>query len=124
MAKTLLRRERSEQAEADPSANGHASENGNGAVAVADAPPPAGAPPLEAPVQEAPSGPTCATCGAPVQDGQEWCLECGTALAQPNRHWRIPAVIVGVVLAFAITSTAVAFVAISGDGPGKVTVAE
>jgi outer membrane biosynthesis protein TonB len=124
MVKTLLRRrDRSESAETDSSANGHPSENG-AATALLERPPGPGEPPLEAPVQDAPDGATCATCGARVQDGQEWCLECGTALARNGRRWRVPAVITGVVIAFAITSTAVAFVAISDDGPGTVTVAE
>ena len=124
MVKTLLRRrDRSEPAEADSSANGDTSENG-AATALLERPPGPGEPPLEAPVQDAPDGATCATCGARVQDGQEWCLECGTALARNGRRWRVPAVITGVVIAFAISSTAVAFVAISDDGPGTVTVAE
>src|SRR3954454_1322648 len=124
MVKALLRRrDRSGPAEADPSANGQGTDNGAG-TALLERPPGPGEPPLEAPVQVAPEGATCATCGAPLQDGQEWCLECGTALARNGRRWRVPAIITGVVIAFAITSTAVAFVAISDDGPGTVTVAE
>src|SRR3954468_12564703 len=124
MVKALLRRrDRSGSAEADPSANGQGTDNGAG-TALLEHPPGPGEPPLEAPVRVAPEGATCATCGAPLQDGQDWCLECGTALARNGRRWRVPAIITGVVIAFAITSTAVAFVAISDDGPGKVTVAE
>ena len=117
MVKTLLRRDRSESTEAEPSANDHGSENG-AAAAILDRPPESGEPPLEAPPQEAPSGATtCATCGAPVEPDQDWCLNCGTAISRTGHGMRIPAVIAGIVLAFALTSTAVAFVAISNDGP-------
>ena len=88
MVKTLFRRDRSdEQTEADPFANGHASENGAAANDSADG---GVTPPVETPVQEAPTGPTCATCGAPIQDGQDWCLDCGTALAHGGRGWQHP----------------------------------
>jgi hypothetical protein len=38
---------------------------------------PEGAPDPSAPSQPAAQGPTCARCGAPLQEGQQWCLQCG-----------------------------------------------
>src|SRR3954447_2873 len=118
MVKALLRRrDRSGPAEADPSANGQGTDNGAG-TALLERPPGPGEPPLEAPVQVAPEGATCATCGAPLQDGQDWCLECGTALARNGRRWRVPAIITGVVVAVAMPSPPGAVRGRSRAGPG------
>src|SRR5215208_4220662 len=67
---------------------------------------------------------TCPSCGASLQPGQEYCLDCGSSLWQRRSTWRVPAAIVGATLAFAGTSTAVAFVAMADDGPKAVTSAE
>ncbi|MGH2852985.1 MAG: hypothetical protein ACRDLF_02175 [Solirubrobacteraceae bacterium] len=39
--------------------------------------PPEGAPDTTTPEQPSPQGHTCAHCGAPLQEGQQWCLQCG-----------------------------------------------
>jgi hypothetical protein len=57
-----------------------------------------------------PAGQTCASCDAPIQDGQQWCLQCGAA--QPGSlgerpRWRSLAA-VGVVSAALLAGAAVA----------------
>ncbi|MFI5005385.1 MAG: hypothetical protein ACHQE6_10275 [Solirubrobacterales bacterium] len=39
--------------------------------------PPEGAPQAATPAQVSPEARTCAHCGAPLQEGQQWCLQCG-----------------------------------------------
>lgn len=38
------------------------------------------------PAVEAHAGPVCRVCATPRQDGQDWCLSCGTAVATPRRR--------------------------------------
>ncbi|MCW2984195.1 MAG: hypothetical protein JWR63_1765, partial [Conexibacter sp.] len=47
----------------------------------------AAAAPPEAP-QAPPEVRTCPTCQAPLEDGQDWCLNCGEA--QPGRRLALP----------------------------------
>jgi hypothetical protein len=42
----------------------------------------------EAPVEAPPEVRTCPTCHAPLEDGQDWCLNCGEA--QPSRRIALP----------------------------------
>lgn len=53
--------------------------------------PPEGAPEASTPAQASADGRTCAHCGAPLQEGQHWCLQCGGcepgSLAE-RPHWR------------------------------------
>jgi septal ring-binding cell division protein DamX len=60
---------------------------------------------------------TCTQCGAPLSDGQEWCLECGGAHTPIHRppDWRIPIAVIGLVVAVALTAFIVALIDISSD---------
>jgi cell division septation protein DedD len=61
---------------------------------------------------------TCPNCGAPADDGQLMCLECGSRLAlgyQRPPSWRLPAAIVGVVLLIAGIGVAIALAAVTND---------
>jgi hypothetical protein len=78
-----------------------------------DAPPPEAAPPEAAPPARA-----CASCGAPLSDGQEWCLECGTA--QPDRlgartGWRSAAAVLAATGILASGAVAAAYAGLSAD---------
>lgn len=50
------------------------------------------------------AGATCANCGLPLAEDQEWCLECGVARTLIHRppDWRIPVAIVGLVTVLVI----------------------
>ncbi|HEX5925011.1 MAG TPA: hypothetical protein VFY45_14365, partial [Baekduia sp.] len=41
-----------------------------------------------APAEAPPEVRTCPTCHAPLEDGQDWCLNCGEA--QPSRRIGLP----------------------------------
>jgi hypothetical protein len=75
---------------------------------------------LEPPaVVPAPSGTIrCPRCNAPVGPDQDWCLECGAAArtrlaATPN--WRVPIIVLALVILLAGAGLAVAFVALTND---------
>jgi hypothetical protein len=60
---------------------------------------------------------TCPNCAAPADPGQLMCLECGSRLALDYDRpptWRLPTVIVGVVLLLAGLGVAIALAAASG----------
>jgi len=60
---------------------------------------------------------TCPNCAAPADPGQLMCLECGSRLALDYERpptWRLPTVIVGVVLLLAGLGVAIALAAASG----------
>jgi hypothetical protein len=69
----------------------------------------------------APSGgdaPVCANCSAPMAVGQDWCLECGTAV--PGRYGRGPGLrsslgVVGVTLLLVVGAVAAAYAALASD---------
>ena len=58
----------------------------------------------------------CAQCGAPLDEDQEWCLECGSSrtLIYTAPDWRIPVGIVLVVIVLAIGGFAFALSRLSG----------
>lgn len=61
---------------------------------------------------------SCATCGAPLRPGQEWCLNCGTAVGDrfaPPAGWRLPVAVVGAVLALSALVLVLVFVDLAGD---------
>src|SRR5438270_11857847 len=63
---------------------------------------------------------TCPNCGAPADPGQLMCLECGARLAldyQRAPSWRLPAMIVGVVVLLAGIGVAIALLAAGNDMP-------
>ncbi len=68
------------------------------------------APPSGEPAAPSPAGRTCADCDAPIQEGQQWCLQCGAG--QPGSlderaSWR-PLAAVAVVCAALVAGAAVA----------------
>src|SRR4051794_22716221 len=94
---------------ADPGTNEH------DAVATTDAPPAAAAPETL----------SCPTCGAPADQGQLMCLECGSRLALGYRRppsWRLPAAVVGIVLLIAGIGVALALASVT-DNANKTTAA-
>ena len=71
----------------------------------------------EPPEAEVPAR-TCATCSAPLADGQDWCLECGSA--QPGRlggraGWRAALIVLGVTVLLAGGAVAAAYAALSSE---------
>jgi predicted nucleic acid-binding Zn ribbon protein len=87
----------------------------DGATATAVAAPP--------PQEAGPDEPiTCPNCGAVAEPGQLVCLECGERLALDYKRppsWRLPAIVVGVVLLLAGAGLAIALSRI-GDDANKV----
>jgi len=60
----------------------------------------------------------CETCGAGMQAGQDWCLDCGTAApgrlgARPG--WRSAFTVVGVTLLLLVGAVAASYAALTGD---------
>jgi hypothetical protein len=69
---------------------------------------------------ETPAPPVaCATCGAEMAPGQEWCLECGTArpdrLAAARPSWRGGAAVLAITGVLAIGAAAAAWAGLSAD---------
>jgi hypothetical protein len=59
---------------------------------------------LSAPAPEIPDR-RCRSCGNPLAEGQEWCLDCGAArtLLRPPPDWRLPvALLVGLAVLVAV----------------------
>lgn len=127
--RTLLRKRESpaengaaEPAAADAPAEGAATNGAaaNGAAAngaAADGAAPAG-PPADAPAPLAAAPATCRSCGAAMVDGQDWCLECGTAA--PGRlgqrpGWRLGAVVLALTLLLVGGAAVAGYAAVTGD---------
>ena len=66
--------------------------------------------------------PACPSCGAALAEGQDWCLECGTAVSAKRRR-RIRGVGVATALAVLLTGGAVAasYAALSDEPPPRET---
>ncbi len=82
----------------------------------APAAPPDGSEPPAAP--EVAGARACASCGNPVRDGQDWCLECGTA--QPGRlgsrpGWRAALTVLALTAVLVVGAVAAAYAALSSD---------
>src|SRR3954471_19623862 len=70
------------------------------------------------PAAQAPETLSCPNCGAPADEGQLMCLECGSRLAlgyQRPPSWRLPAAVIGVVLLIAGIGVAIALAGVTGD---------
>jgi hypothetical protein len=74
----------------------------------------------DAPPPEAPEAPArlCASCAAPLAEGQDWCLECGTA--QPGRlggrpGWRPALTVLALTGLLATGAAAAAYAALSSE---------
>jgi hypothetical protein len=79
---------------------------------------------LETPgAAHAATGPTCAKCGAPLKDGQDWCLQCGAgapgSLDAGGPGWRSAAVILTATAILALGAAAAAYAALSKEGAHK-----
>jgi hypothetical protein len=65
----------------------------------------------------------CSNCGAPLAEGQEWCLECGTPATDAARvrgglpGWRTAAAVIAVTLVMASGAVAAAYAAMRSDDP-------
>lgn len=72
----------------------------------------------ESPDDAAP-GRACAACGAAMQRGQDWCLECGTAAAGriggPRPGWRAAFSVVGVTSLLLCSGVVAAYAALTSD---------
>ncbi|MEA2140096.1 MAG: hypothetical protein QOC91_195 [Solirubrobacteraceae bacterium] len=82
----------------------------------------AGGTPTPAPAAQRGQATTCANCGAPLHDGQDWCLQCGTGVPDSLRSraptWRSAAVIL-TTLALLVAGAAGAAYAALSKGGGK-----
>ncbi len=62
---------------------------------------------------------TCANCGAPLGDGQDWCLQCGTGVPDSLRTraptWRSGAVLAGTLAVLVVGAAGAAYAALSKD---------
>jgi hypothetical protein len=83
---------------------------------------PAGGPPVPAPPAQGAPTRACSNCGAPLTDGQDWCLQCGTGVPDSLRSraptWRSAAVIL-TTLAILVAGAAGAAYAALSKGSGK-----
>jgi hypothetical protein len=67
----------------------------------------------------APTSHPCPSCGAPIEPGQEWCLQCGAAApgALERSPWRSTGLIVAVIAALALGAAAAAVAALNQQAP-------
>ena len=64
------------------------------------------------------AGTACPTCGAPAEEGQLVCLECGSRVALDYRRppsWRVPVAIIAAVVLLVAAASAIALKAIGDD---------
>ena len=66
----------------------------------------------------------CPNCGAPMEPGQEWCLQCGAATpgALDRAPWRSTGLIVAILAALALGAAAAAVAALNQHTPARQTV--
>jgi len=84
---------------------------------------PGAAPPGVAPETpdstHAAAGPNCAKCGAPLQEGQDWCLQCGAgapgSLDGGGPSWRSAAAILGAMAVLVLGAAAAAYAALNDE---------
>jgi hypothetical protein len=65
---------------------------------------------------------TCSACGASLQDGQDWCLQCGAGAPGSGRMgpgWRSAAVLIGATGALVLGAAAAAYAALDQSSPAK-----
>ncbi len=65
---------------------------------------------------------TCSACGASLQDGQDWCLQCGAGAPGSGRvgpGWRSAAVLIGATGALVLGAAAAAYAALQQSSPAK-----
>jgi hypothetical protein len=91
-----------------------------------------GRPEQAAPAERPSSARRCAKCGAPLADGQDWCLQCGAGVPDSLRArtptWRSAAVILTTLAVLVIGAAGAAYAALSKGGrktgPAAGTVAQ
>jgi hypothetical protein len=86
------------------------------------APEVAPAPPRETPPEHAPDQPeavpTCSSCGAPMQDGQDWCLTCGTAAPGSlgeRPGWRAASTVIALTVVLVLGAIGASYAALTGN---------
>jgi hypothetical protein len=72
----------------------------------------------EQPPSQPEAVPTCSACGAPMQDGQDWCLTCG--IAAPGRlgqrpGWRAASTVIALTVVLVLGAIAASYAALTGD---------
>jgi len=79
--------------------------------------------PAHTPALTPPAPRSCARCGAPLADGQDWCLQCGSGVpgSLGSSGWRPAGLIVGSVLVLALCAAAAGYAALS-KSPAKARV--
>ena len=73
---------------------------------------------VETPQPPAQAERRCPRCGAQLSSDQEWCLDCGAAVATDiaaPRGWRAPVAVVATLLALALIALVLAIVELAGD---------
>jgi hypothetical protein len=90
------------------------------------APEVAGQPPGESPPEQTPSPPeavpTCASCGTPMQNGQGWCLACGTAAPGSlgrRPGWRAASTVMVLTVVLVLGAIGASYAALTGDSKTK-----
>jgi hypothetical protein len=85
-------------------------------------------PPRETPPEEAlappASGRTCKACGAAMEDGQDWCLACGTAAPGSlgdRPGWRAASTVVVLALLLVLGAVGAGYAALKSDTNAKTT---
>jgi hypothetical protein len=79
-------------------------------------------PPVETPPEQPPAPPeggrACAKCGAPMQEDQDWCLNCGTAAAGSmgdRPGWRAAGIVIALALLLVLGAVGAGYAALSSD---------
>jgi septal ring-binding cell division protein DamX len=70
------------------------------------------------PAPAEPATRACPRCGAPLTPDQEWCLNCGAdvgARVATTPRWKVPVILVGLLLAAALGAVALALVELADD---------
>jgi hypothetical protein len=82
--------------------------------------------PREAPPEQPPAKPeavrTCASCGAPMEPDQDWCLTCGAAASGSlgrRPGWRAASTVIGITAALVLGAIAASYAAITSDDGSK-----
>jgi hypothetical protein len=88
-----------------------------------DASSPPGVSPEAPESTDAAAGPTCAKCGAPMEPGQDWCLQCGAgapgSLDAGGPSWRSAAAILTATTVLVLGAAAAAYAALNKEGAAK-----